>query len=298
MSHAPTSADGVVTILAPAKINLFLHIVGRRPDGRHDLESIFAFADVGDRLRMARGDEFSLSLSGPFSGDLDTNSDKNLVMKAARLLADEVGQKAFPARMELKKNLPVAAGIGGGSADAAAALRGLSALWDIELPAERLRGLALELGADVPACLGPGMVGVKGIGEIIEPCVVSQDRIHAVLVNPKVRLSTAAVFGRYRKGTGDTSDPLDHWPGSGGENLLEALADCQNDLTDAALAEAPVIADVLAELDKQAGCGLARMSGSGATCFGLFDDRSAAKQAAANLGHHYPDWWVAATELR
>lgn len=292
MSQAPTSAEGAITVLAPAKINLFLHIVGRRPDGRHDLESIFAFADIGDRLSLAPADEFSLSLSGPFCGDLHRFGDDNLVMRAASMLAAELGPVAFPVAIALQKNLPVAAGIGGGSADAAAALRGLLEIWGASLEADQLSELSLSLGADVPACLAGLTARVRGTGEIVEPSPASGKKIHAILVNPGVPLSTAAVFQHYRDTAGDFSDPLEHWPDSGPEGLIGALAQCRNDLSDAATAEAPVIGDVLEALEGQQDCRLARMSGSGATCFGLFDDRAAAELAAGVLGAKWPDWWV------
>lgn len=298
----PDKCGGTFSTIAPAKINLFLHVVGRREDGRHELESIFAFADNGDRvgdgLRLTRSDEFSLTLSGPFADDLD--DDTNLVMKAAQMLANEVGEKAFPVRMELEKNLPVAAGVGGGSADAAAALHGLVILWDVELPPNRLHSLALQLGADVPACLEGSMVRVTGTGEIVERCSASQGRLHAVLVNPGVRLSTASIFDRYRASNAAFTAPLGQWPDRSpdDEGILEALRGCRNDLSGAAMAEAPVVADVLAELERQQDCQLARMSGSGATCFGLFGDQDGAQQAALSLGNDYPDWWITATELR
>lgn len=290
-----------VEVFAPAKLNLFLHVVGRRQDGRHELESIFAFAEVGDRLRLSPGDAFSLILSGPFADDLggrDTDGGNNLVMKAARKLAQHAEQAAFPVRLELEKNLPVAAGMGGGSADAAAALRGLSELWGLRLPADRMHELALELGADVPACLGGAMARVTGTGEIVEPCPALQRPLDAVLVNPGVQLSTAAVFDRYRASGAAFSDRLNHWPDSGDSDILDALAGCRNDLTGAAVAETPIIADVLGELEQQQDCRLARMSGSGATCFGLYDDRGAAERAAARLGSDHPDWWVTAATLQ
>lgn len=283
-------ADAPVTVLAPAKINLFLHIVGRREDERHELESIFAFADIGDRLRMAPADDFSLALTGPFAKDLSAGD--NLVLKAAKALAARVGPAAFPVKLELEKNLPVAAGIGGGSADAAAVLRGLSALWGSALAANQLFDLALSLGADVPACLAGVTARVTGTGEFIEPSPRSADQFHAVLVNPRVPLSTAAVFQRYRTTSSNFSPPLAQWPDGGPEEFIGALAGCRNDLSDAATTEAPIIGDVLRALEKQQDCRLARMSGSGATCFALFDDRAAAELAARGLRTERPEWWV------
>lgn len=292
------NSGAIVTAFAPAKINLFLHIVGRREDGRHGLESIFAFADVGDRLSIAPAVEFSLSLSGPFADDLgDSDAGDNLVMQAARKLAARLGPAAFPVALELEKNLPVAAGIGGGSADAAAALCGLSKIWDSHLPEEELQELALELGADVPACLVAVTARVTGIGENIEAAPASTGQFYAVLANPDVRLSTAAVFERYRAISGGFSKPLEQWPDSGTADILDALADCRNDLSEAAMAEAPVIGDVLGALEKQQNCRLARMSGSGATCFALFDDPAAAGRAARSLSEDRPEWWVKAATL-
>ena len=293
-------ADPSVTVLAPAKINLFLHIVGRREDGRHELESIFAFADIGDRLRLERSDNFSLTLSGPFADDLGeagTGENDNLVIRAAKKLAARVGQAAYPVAIRLEKNLPVAAGIGGGSADAAAALRGLSELWDAQLPADQMHELALQLGADVPACLAGATARVTGIGEIVEPSQASIHNFHAVLVNPRVHLSTAAVFNGYREASSVFSDRLDQWPDGVDQDLLGALAGCHNDLSEAAITEVPVIADVLGTLQDQQQCRIARMSGSGATCFGLFDSRDAARRAAQGLSSLRPEWWVVATTL-
>ncbi len=303
-SGAGSGVRASLAIDAPAKINLFLHIVGRRQDGHHELESIFAFADVGDRLGMAPADRFSLSLSGPFAGELDADGDadspsgdNNLVMQAAKMLAARLGPAAFPVALELEKNLPVAAGIGGGSADAAAALRGLAELWRSSLAADQLFDLALSLGADVPACLAGVTARVTGIGETIEPVGPAAGQFHAVLVNPHVPLSTAAVFRRYRATSGAFSQRLEQWPGGSPEEFLGTLAACRNDLADAAMAEAPVIGDVLGALERQQDCRLARMSGSGATCFGLFDDHAAAGRAARSLCRERPEWWVKAALL-
>lgn len=290
LANGSACAGSSVTVLAPAKINLFLHIVGRREDGRHELESIFAFADIGDRLRMAPADDFSLALTGPFAKDLSAGD--NLALTAAKALAARVGSGAFPVELELEKNLPVAAGIGGGSADAAAVLRGLSALWGSALAADQLFDLALSLGADVPACLAGVTARVTGIGESMEPSLRSADKFHAVLVNPLLPLSTAAVFQRYRASSVDFSQPLVQWPDGGPEEFLGALAGCRNDLSEAATTEAPIIGHMLGVLEMQQNCRLARMSGSGATCFALFDDRASAELAAQGLRADRPEWWV------
>lgn len=297
---AAALTDKPITVLAPAKINLFLHIVGRREDGHHELESIFAFADVGDRVSITRADAFSLSLSGPYAGDLGKSyagDSENLVLRAAKLLAGSLGSSAFPVKLELEKNLPVAAGIGGGSADAAASLRGLLALWGARPPADIMQDLVLALGADVPACLDSVTSRVTGIGEIVKPCPAPVAPLHAVLVNPHVQLSTAAVFARYQADASGLSDHLEKWPDRSDQGIVDALTRCRNDLSDAAVGEAPVVAQVLEELKILHGCRLARMSGSGATCFGLFDNRSAAAQAARELTGNHPDWWVKATVL-
>tara|TARA_R110002110_G_scaffold216406_10_gene430439 strand:+ start:1833 stop:2735 length:903 start_codon:yes stop_codon:yes gene_type:complete len=283
----------VITEFAAAKINLWLHITGRRDDGYHLLDSLIAFAGVGDRLTMTSADDLSLNITGPFSEGLATTSD-NLVIRAASLLASEAGIRPAAA-ITLEKNLPVASGIGGGSADAAAALRGLSALWHLDLSTEVTARLALRLGADVPMCLAGQAALASGVGEVLYP-VGRMAPVWLVLVNPRIALSTPEIFRR--RGSSFTDIPT---PAAGAladlTGLIGALGERHNDLQAPAIGLAPVIGDVLKRLRNLEGCEHAAMSGSGATCFGLFADRQTAEQAADQLLSANPQWWSAAAPL-
>ncbi len=278
-----------------AKINLTLQITGRRPDGYHELNSLVVFAEVGDRLTFAPADDgaVTLGIEGPFASGLRDEPD-NLVLRAARALAAEAAVETG-AVLTLTKNLPVASGIGGGSADAAAALRGLARLWDLSLPAERLEALALQLGADVPVCLRGVPVVMSGIGERLEP-VPALPPLWFVLVNPGVALSTAEVFAGREGDFAQAAEPL--LPPIGLVALVDWLAARPNDLQAAACRLAPAVVEVLDALDDLSDCLLARMSGSGATCFGLFESEEAAQHAAEALALQHPHWWVAPALLR
>ena len=270
---------------APAKVNLFLHVVGRRPDGYHLLDSLAVFPAVGDTLRAAPAEAFSLALEGPFGGALRAVPD-NLVLRAARGLAELAGVRGG-ARLTLVKTLPVASGIGGGSADAAAALRLLGRLWGVAPAAEALRALALRLGADVPVCLTGRPARMGGVGDMLSPAP-DLPACGLVLVNPGVAVSTPDVFrarsGRFSAPAALPSGWLD------AVAMARDLAALGNDLEPPAVTLCPVIGTVLAALRAAPGCLLARMSGSGATCFGLFADAVAA--AAAAEGVRRPGWWV------
>lgn len=273
-----------------AKVNLALHVRDRRPDGYHALESLFVFAKDGDFLSgsLGHGEEISLTLDGPFGKVLGSGTD-NLVMRAARALQDHLGE-ARGAVLKLTKNLPVASGIGGGSADAAAALRLLNRLWDAQLPGAELERIGLRLGSDVPACVSSVTQMVRGRGEVLEPLdVQGLEGTAMLLVNPGVGVSTADVFSRW--------DRLDRGPLTAAV-LDDVIATARNDLEPAAIAVAPVIADVLSLLRKQAGVRLARMSGSGATCFALFNDSGEGAAAARAISAMQPRWWVMETEIR
>ena len=274
---------------APAKVNLDLRVTGRRPDGYHDLDSLVAFAACADRLTFAPDRRLSLELSGPFAAALAGQSD-NLVLRAARRLADRAGCPPH-VRIALDKRIPVAAGLGGGSADAAATLRGLSRLWQLELTVADLLPLALELGADVPVCLRSRPARMRGIGERLEP--VGLPALDLVLANPNRAVSTAQVFA----GLGAIAPPCepDGPLPSGRADLLAWLRARGNDLEAPACRLAPAIAEVVETLRAQPGCRLARMSGSGATCFGIFDDQPAAAHAAEALRRARPDWWMIST---
>jgi 4-diphosphocytidyl-2-C-methyl-D-erythritol kinase len=277
-----------VTIEAPAKINLYLHVTGRRDDGYHLLDSLVVFAGFGDTLTFEPASTLSFEVDGATAG-LPADGD-NIVLKAARALATATGVTAG-ARIRLTKRLPVAAGVGGGSADAAATLTGLSRLWGIELPG--LNALALTLGADVPVCLRGVPTAMSGVGERLA-AVPPLPAAWLVLVNPGVPLSTPAVF-KARRGAFSAADPLAQAPTTAAA-LAEALARRHNDLTVAAVSLAPVVAEVLAALAATPGCLLSRMSGSGATCFGLYGDETAARAAAAAL--RGSGWWIEAAELQ
>jgi len=273
------------TETARAKVNLALHVLGRRPDGYHELDSIVVFADFGDRLTFEPADNFGIAVSGPFAGDLSPSTD-NIIRKAWAVTAGYAsarGQPLRPLRVRLEKNLPVASGIGSGSADAAATLRALIRLNGLTPSREESIGLALKLGADVPVCLFQQSCRMRGAGERLTPLETFRP-LPAVLVNPRVAVPTAAGFhalglepgDNYRAPIADADDP----------------ASWRNDLTASALTLAPSIADVLAALESQDGLRLARMSGSGATCFGLFENDDAATRAAARLAADHPRWWV------
>jgi 4-diphosphocytidyl-2-C-methyl-D-erythritol kinase len=303
-SSARATVGRGITAFAPAKINLYLHVLGRRPDGYHEIDSLVAFADIGDRLSAAPAAQFSLALDGPEAASLKGLGDDNLVLRAARRLARDAGIAAGAA-LSLEKNLPVAAGLGGGSSDAAAALRALSALW--ELPAERAAPVAAALGADMPVCLYGRPAWVGGIGGHVTPAA-GLPCAGILLVNPRIALPTAAVFaalgsprdlrlrGAGRRGAFGAARRFAPMP-TDAPGLARALELCRNDLTEAAIGLVPEIGEVLARLASLPGALLARMSGSGATCFALFEDRAAAYRAGAALAAAMPGWWCAAGGL-
>jgi 4-diphosphocytidyl-2-C-methyl-D-erythritol kinase len=278
-----------VTVFAPAKVNLYLHVLGRRDDGYHLLDSLVAFADIGDRITATSAAALSLSVGGPEAASLANLGDDNLVLRAARLLAARGGISPGAA-LHLKKRLPVAAGIGGGSADAAAALRALNQLSQHPVDSEALAALGLELGADIPACLAGRPVWVGGIGEHLEPAA-PLPLLGIVLANPRRPLPTPEVF-RARQGPFSAPGrfhPVPQEPAA----FAAVLATRRNDLAEAALRLVPEIGRVLDRLERLPGVLLARMSGSGATCFALFADRAAAVSAAAMLAGAEPSWWSA-----
>jgi 4-diphosphocytidyl-2-C-methyl-D-erythritol kinase len=279
-----------VAAFAPAKVNLYLHVTGRRADGYHLLDSLVAFADIGDHLMAEPAASLSLTVDGPEAGDLAAAGDDNLVLRAARLLTERAGITAGAA-LRLDKHLPVAAGIGGGSSDAAAALLALKRLWRLSLADEALCALGARLGADVPACLYRRAVWVGGIGERLQPAGPLPEA-GILLVNPRAALPTAAVFAA-RRGPFGHAGRFAPMPGEASA-LARALMPCRNDLTEAAIGLVPEIAAVLARLGRLPGSLLARMSGSGATCFALFADRAAAEEARALVAAAEPRWWSAA----
>ena len=284
-----------------AKVNLTLRVVGRRVDGYHELESVVAFADCADRLSLAPGAALDLTMSGPLAQACGETSD-NLVLKAAHLLGARVpGLKI--GSFTLDKVLPVAAGIGGGSADAAAALRLLAQLNGLALDDRRLLDVALETGADVPVCLTSRACDMTGVGESLLP--LSLPIMPCVLVNPRVPVATRDVFKALGLRNGEllvgASDVIraPAWPEKGAsvEDWVEVLAASSNDLEAPATRIQPVIGEVIAALSATNGAWLARMSGSGATCFAIFENTAEAQRAAQKIQLDHPQWWVHAGVL-
>lgn len=282
MTHA-------LATIAPAKVNLDLAVTGRRGDGYHLLDSLVVFADIADQVTL-HPERTGFQAEGPFAAALPDDPARNLAVRALHALADALGRPA-DAGLHLVKNLPAAAGLGGGSADAAAVLRLAAQAWGadgIDLPA-----LALALGADVPVCLAGNPVRMRGVGEVLEP-IPTLPEVWLVLVNPGLPLETAPVF-RARSGAFSQVPPAlpDSMPDA--EALADALQPRRNDLQAAAISLCPVIAEVLAALEGQRNCLLARMSGSGASCFGLFATRADAQAALPALRRQ--GWWAEAGRI-
>ena len=271
-------------VFAPAKINLTLHVTGRRNDGYHLLDTLVSFASFGDRLVVRPSAAMSLTVDGPEAAGVPTD-DTNLVLRAARLVAGSQGYA-----LGLTKSLPAASGIGGGSSDAAAALRAVIGLGGDGRASSQPEVLAL--GADIPMCLWPAPLRARGIGEHIE--FIQLPEIPVVLINPRVPVPTGAVFsGLASRENEPMQDVLPEFS-EGLPQLFAWLSGQRNDLEAVACGVAPEISRVLQALGQQPGCGLARMSGSGATCFGLFETEAGAVVAAERLQRDYPGWWVAA----
>ncbi len=284
-----------------AKVNLTLRVVGRRTDGYHDIESVVAFADCADHLTLTPGSELELRTSGPLAEACGATSD-NLVIKAALLLRERVPDLKVGS-FTLNKVLPVAAGIGGGSADAAAALRLLAQLNGLALDDERLHGVALATGADVPVCLASRPCDMTGVGESLLP--LSLPILPCVMVNPRVPVATRDVFNALGLRNGEllvgATDILrgTAWPEAGAsvEDWVEVLAASSNDLEEPATRIQPIIGEVISALSATNGAWLARMSGSGATCFAIYENTADAGRAADDLRRHHPEWWVHAGTL-
>ncbi len=283
---------------APAKINLTLHILGRRADGYHELESLVAFSCAGDTVSFTPGPALTLEVDGPTAPAAGADDD-NLVLRAARNLAERVNGLTVGA-FRLEKRLPVAAGVGGGSSDAAAALRLIAFASGLAPEDPRIHDAARASGADVPVCLAARARMMRGAGESLGP-TLRLPLLPAVLINPGVPVETRPVFARLGLRTGEAVYNPAHPEIESGllpVELLAALARGRNDLEDAACLQAPVIVDVLAVLRAARGCKLARMSGSGATCFGLFSTPRAAARAARAIRMQHPEWWVKSAALR
>ena len=291
MGSEPPPPEAIV-VSAAAKINLTLYVTGRQPDGYHLLDSLVAFAGIQDRLVIGPGDGLDLHIEGGFAADVPAGPG-NIVLKAAALLAEVAGVKAR-ARIDLVKRLPVSAGLGGGSADAAAALRGLSALWGVCPGEDDLLALALELGADVSVCLGAKAAYMGGIGEELQAAPPLPEAWLA-LVNPGRPVATKAVFESLSGAFAEPDRFADAAPDAAA--LAALLSTRDNGLTQAARALEPTIGEALAAIEQSPGVLLARMTGSGATCFGLFADESAAAAAALNIAAAHPGWWARAAVL-
>ena len=275
---------------ARAKINLFLHVGDRREDGFHPLQSLAVFTDAGDTIKVEEGDGLSLTLDGPFASGLCDQD--NLVLMAARALGERANQPAR-ANLSLTKNLPVASGIGGGSADAAASLRALADLWRLELDEKRLCEIAASLGSDIPVCVASRPAFMEGRGEVLTP-LASLPRLPLLLVNPGVAVSTKDVFATLadRRGV-DMKLPRGRFGDLA--DLLRFLEGTGNDLERPAIGLQPVIGAVLSELRALPGALFTRMSGSGATCFALMPDDEGCARAATALKERHPDWWITPT---
>jgi len=284
MAGAHGNPAAAMREFAPAKVNMHLHVTGRRADGYHLLDSLAVFGPAADVLSASPADTLSLSMAGPFGAALATEPD-NLVLRAAHLLAEFTGLPARAA-LTLTKNLPVASGIGGGSADAAAALRLLNRMWRAGLDAAALHALGARLGADVPVCIRSTTARMQGVGELLSrgPCLPP---CGLLLVNPGVAVSTPEVFRARRGGFSSMADLPEAWPDAA--TMAADLARLSNDLEAPAMAICPPVAQVLAALRGLPGALLARMSGSGATCFALFASPTAAEAAARALPSA---WWA------
>lgn len=274
------------TLSAPAKVNLYLHVTGKREDGYHLLESMMCFADICDEVTVTPSDKITITADGEFASLVPTDS-SNIAYKAAEKLQPFCGNKG--ADIHITKNLPVGAGIGGGSADAAAVLHLLNEIWEVKLSDNRLAEIGLSLGADVPICLNRKAALVSGIGENI--CnIATMPEIYIVLVNPKQHVATPQIFKMgFEKFTNYGVN--DNFPKEA-SSVLEYLARQHNDLMPNAVKILPVIGDILAIIKNTSGCVFSRMSGSGATCFGIFENRHDSQNASDLIKKLHPNWWV------
>lgn len=281
-----------IVVKAPAKVNLYLHVTGRRDDGYHLLDSLFVFAADGDTVRVLPAETLELKITGQFAPGLSAGED-NIVIKAARRLADEFGIE--PAvQIVLEKNLPVASGIGGGSSDAAAVLKALLKLWKKEISSEKLGKIALELGADVPSCLAGKAVQVSGVGEILKPAP-ELPVLPVLLVNPNKPVPTPAVF-KAREPVFSPPDPFAS-DMADFDFFINELKRRHNDLSEAACRVEPAVGTVLAALRYFPSCCFSAMSGSGGTCFGLFRSPQDAGACRRALQEKFADWWFLETLL-
>jgi len=281
-------------VFAPAKINLYLHVTGQRENGYHTLDSLVGFADIGDEIQISSAEDFRFEITGPFANafhgrDIDASPESsNLAVRAVWALS-RLAEKAPAFKITLQKNLPLGAGIGGGSADAAAVLWGLLEYWNLSADLDGLDALMIMLGADVPVCFACKTLHVSGIGEKLKP-VSPAPEIPIVLVHPGKACNTKEIFNRFKSDFSETITPPAHF--NSATEMIDFLADTENMLTSSALHFVPEIQNTMRALSTKKDCLLSRMSGSGSTCFGLFDDMDQAEKAAENLMIENPDWWV------
>lgn len=288
-----------LTIFAPAKINLYLHVTGRLDNGYHTLDSLIGFVDIGDQIKITPAQDFSFAIDGPCSGafgpkerDASPHS-SNLVVQAVWAISQAI--KRLPnIHVSLTKNLPIAAGIGGGSSDAAAMVWGLMEWWSVPAHSDFLPGILTQLGADVPVCLDCRPARLRGIGDILDPAPLMNE-VPIVLVNPGKPCFTKDVFRSLNCPFKEPIDLPDALPSF--DALIDFLNQQNNDLHDVACHFVPEISNALHALNAQTGCALARLSGSGPTCFGLFEDKGDARKAADTIAEENPDWWVKAGTL-
>lgn len=282
--------------IAPAKVNLYLHITGRRDDGYHQLDSLFVFTTFGDVITLTPAETISLTIDGPFAQLLAREAPhKNLIYRAAILL-----QKKFSissgAHIQLTKNIPIGAGLGGGSSDAAAVLNGLRRFWNLPIDDDALSTLGFSLGADIPACLLQQSALISDAGEKVQP-ITLPCALSVLLVNTQQPLSTAAVFQQYQRENHPFSTNKNNLLLTDKKNFLATLLKNKNDLESAAIALQPDIQTLLYFLQEKTPCLFARMSGSGATCFALFDDHAAAQHAATLTQLNFPTYWVQCADV-
>ncbi|MEP0942718.1 MAG: 4-(cytidine 5'-diphospho)-2-C-methyl-D-erythritol kinase [Rhizobiaceae bacterium] len=279
-------------LTARAKINLALHVTDQRSDGFHMLDTLVTFADVGDTLSFEPATKLSLTIDGPEADQLP-GDENNLVLRAAETLRRHCGRSDLGATIHLTKNLPVASGIGGGSADAAAAMMGLNQLWDLQLSKAHMMQISLPLGADIPMCISSVPAQITGIGEVINKLPIPP--LNLVLVNPRAPLSTPDVFRQLETKKNSALGELQRYEYRSDRFWINHLLHQRNDLQQAACALEPKVADCLAVLERNPDCMIARMSGSGATCFGIFENPGEAAFAAHRLRHEFKDWWIMPT---
>lgn len=272
-----------LSVFAPAKLNLFLHITGKRPDGYHLIESLVVFTEFGDTLDISCADSLTLEIKGEFSGFLQSDTENNLVMKAAKLLQPYANGQG--AKITLHKHIPMGAGLGGGSSDAAATLRALSSLWNIDISKDELMAMALLLGSDVPACYEAVSAVISGIGEFIRP-VNYESWPFVLLINPRKPLLTASVYKQFSGSYAASRTDIDNLVST--QNMLEASA----------IQLMPEIKDIIRAIAQTKECRLARMSGSGATCFGLYDMQEHAEEAKTQIAGEFPEAWLTVTRIK